>query len=69
MEVETYNDDEMDVDLPMDELETDEVAEDIDAADVNDPQSVTEYVEEIYEYCRGREVRFSELVVWAACFR
>eukprot|EP01122_Echinamoeba_exundans_P010190 TRINITY_DN3753_c0_g1_i1.p1 TRINITY_DN3753_c0_g1~~TRINITY_DN3753_c0_g1_i1.p1 ORF type:complete len:423 (-),score=100.32 TRINITY_DN3753_c0_g1_i1:109-1230(-) len=59
MEVETYNDDEMDVDLPMDELEAEEIAEDIDAADINDPQSVVEYVEEIYEYCRGREIKYA----------
>jgi hypothetical protein len=58
--------DEMDVDIyddtedfvEVDEIGTEPSWEDIDAGDWNDPQSVAEYVDEIYDYCRIREVRF-----------
>ncbi len=37
-------------------VDTDDQIEDIDAVDRNDPICCTEYVNEIFAYCRKREV-------------
>lgn len=47
----------------IDEMEEDffEEAEDIDYADKDDPQCVTEYVNQIYEYLREKEASSTQL--------
>eukprot|EP01111_Echinosteliopsis_oligospora_P011435 TRINITY_DN3779_c0_g1_i1.p1 TRINITY_DN3779_c0_g1~~TRINITY_DN3779_c0_g1_i1.p1 ORF type:complete len:463 (+),score=167.02 TRINITY_DN3779_c0_g1_i1:180-1568(+) len=39
------------------EIDDDEIAEDIDVADQDDPQCCTEYVHEIFEYSRLKEIK------------